>query len=71
MTLQADVVRVQTDKFKIVHCTLPPWKDLEMGSVSEPSSIGIAFTAQQKAVIRKGSGPATPTTEPRTTPQGS
>jgi AraC family transcriptional regulator len=55
---QPDFARVQTSQFRAVHCLLPAWKDTELESVSAPGSIGIAFSAQRGAIIRKAGGPA-------------
>jgi AraC family transcriptional regulator len=53
-----DIARLETPFAKIVHCVLPPWRDGEFESVSNPGSIGIAFTPQSGAVVRRGNGRA-------------
>jgi AraC-like DNA-binding protein len=42
----------------IVHCVLPPWCEGEIASVSAPAFIGVAFTPQASAVVRRGNGQA-------------
>ena len=54
MILQPDIVRLRTAVLDIAHCVMQPWRDEEVTSVSRPGSIGVAFTPQVKALIRRG-----------------
>jgi AraC family transcriptional regulator len=58
LLFQPSFARAQTSHFRAVHCLLPAWKDKELESVSAPGSIGIAFSAQRGAIIRRAGGPA-------------
>lgn len=51
-----DIARLETPFVKIAHCVLPPWRDGEIESVSNPGSVGVAFTSQAGAVVRRGNG---------------
>lgn len=58
MTRQPDIARLETSAAKVAHCVLAPWREGEAESVSLPGSVGIAFTHQSCAVIRRGNGRA-------------
>lgn len=47
------LARMQWRDAKVVHCLLPAWEAGELESISDPSSVGIAFSAQQGAVVRR------------------
>lgn len=48
-----DIARLQWSGVKIAHCRYSPWEAREFSSVSEPGSIGVAFTPQVGAVVRR------------------
>jgi AraC family transcriptional regulator len=58
MTNRPDIVRLQMPSVKVAHCILPPWRDGEVESVSIPGSVGVAFTHQSGATVRRGNGRA-------------
>ena len=58
MTSRPDIVRLQMPLVKAVHCILPPWREGEVDSVTMPGSIGVAFTHQSSATVRRGNGRA-------------
>jgi AraC family transcriptional regulator len=53
-----DIARLTIPSASVVHCVLPPWREEEVVSVSAPGFVGVAFTAQSAAVVRRGNGRA-------------
>jgi AraC family transcriptional regulator len=47
------IARLQWRHAKIAHCLLPAWEAEEIESVSEPGSVGVPFTTQHHAVVRR------------------
>lgn len=58
MTHMPDIARLDSPAIRVAHCLLPPWRNEEVVSVSRPGSIGVAFTHQAGATIRRGNGRA-------------
>ncbi len=56
MIAKPDIARLEMPAVKIAHCILPPWREGQVDSVSLPGSIGVAFTQQTGAVVRRGNG---------------
>jgi AraC family transcriptional regulator len=48
------IARRRNGLWDIVHCLLPPWRNEEIASVSNPGAIGIAWTGQRGSLIRHG-----------------
>ena len=55
-----DIARLIAPRYRVAHCVLPPWHNEEINSISNPGSIGVAFTPQRAATVRRGSGKAEP-----------
>lgn len=55
---QPDIVRRESQSFRLAHCILPAWSDAEIDSATEQGSIGIAFTGQDDAIVRETDGVA-------------
>jgi AraC-like DNA-binding protein len=51
-----DIVRLDLPAVKVAHCLLPPWREGMVNSISAVGSIGVAFTRQAGAVVRRGNG---------------
>ena len=56
MILTPDIARLESPAVRVAHCLLPPWRDGDVVSVTQPGSIGVAFTNQAGATIRRGNG---------------
>ena len=51
--MNPDVARIAWAGVKVAHCLYPPWDAQDLSSISEPGSIGLAFTGQIAAVVRR------------------
>jgi AraC family transcriptional regulator len=58
VTERFDIAAWSSGAAKAVHCRLAPWRAREFVSVSDPSSVAIAFTGQRRAVVQVDGQPA-------------
>ncbi len=58
MVAAPDIARLEAPHVRVAHCRLPSWSNEEVNSVSQPGSIGMSFTHQPDATIRRGNGRA-------------
>ena len=58
MLAAPDIARLDWLNVRVAHCRLPAWSDEQLNSVSHPGSIGMSFTHQASATIRRGNGRA-------------
>jgi AraC family transcriptional regulator len=57
--MEPAVARLAWAQARVAHCVHPPWEAGEFESISEPASVGVAFCAQQDAVVRPAGHSAT------------
>ena len=55
-----DIARLIAPSYRVAHCVLPPWRNQEIDSVSHAGSVGVAFTPQRAASVRRGNGKVVP-----------
>jgi AraC family transcriptional regulator len=60
MQAQPDIARLIAPRYRVAHCVLPSWHDEEIASVSHPGSVGVSFTPQRAANVRRGNGKVVP-----------
>src|SRR5688572_2834505 len=51
--IDSSIARLQWNHAKVAHCLLPAWEADQLESVSEPGSVGVPFTSQHNAVVRR------------------
>lgn len=57
--MRTDIARVAWRGAKVAHCLFPAWEEREFSTNSEPGSIGVAFTGQIAAFVRREGANAT------------